>query len=243
MPILELKSYLAIPFLAAGIVAVLMMFDLMGRSERKLSPKFLRRGHKLAGLIFAVLLAILSYLCIKYVAAVGDRMSSRAVFHSVLALGLIGVLLVKILIVQFYREFMRFAPALGIITFILAFVVFFTSAGYYFLREAHEHATAEVAVAEEMRPAPMPSLEGDTASGETIYGNRCGSCHFADSEDWFIGPGLKGILAKDVLPESGRSATVENIRSQIVNPVGTMPAFTSLSEEQMADLLAYIETL
>ncbi len=243
MPILELKSYIAIPFMAAGIVAVLMMFDLMGRSERKLSPNFLRRGHKLAGFIFVVLLGVLSYLCIEYVAAVGDRMSHRAVFHGVLALGLIGILLVKILIVRFYREFMRFVPTLGIITFVLAFVVFFTSAGYFFLREAHEHGAGEVTKAEEVAQAPIPDLEGDPAGGETVYSNNCASCHAADSEDWFIGPGLKGILARETLPESGRPATLENVRSQIVNPVGAMPAFTSFSDRQMVDLLAYMGTL
>ena len=241
MPILELKSFIAIPFLAAGIVAVLMMFDLMGKSERKLSPNLLRRGHKVAGFIFIALLAVLSYLCLNYVSALGDRMSHRAVFHSVLALGLIGVLLVKILIVQFYREFMRFVPTLGIITFILAFVVFFTSAGYFFLRDAHEHGTGEVAEAEEV--VPMPDLAGDPASGEAVYSGNCASCHIADSEDWYIGPGLKGILAGETLPESGRVATRENVRSQIINPVGAMPAFPSLSDREMADLLAYMGTL
>jgi mono/diheme cytochrome c family protein len=243
MPILELKSYIAIPFLAAGIVAVLMMFDLMGRSERKLSPNFLRRGHKVAGFIFVVLLGILSYLCIEYAAAVGDRMSHRAVFHSVLALGLIGVLLVKVLIVQFYREFMRFVPALGVITFILAFVVFFTSAGYFFLREAHEHGAADVVEAQGVTPAPLPEIEGDPAGGETVFSGNCASCHASDSEDWFIGPGLKGILARETFPESRRPATVANLVSQIVDPVGVMPAFSSLSDREMADLLAYMKTL
>ena len=205
MPILELKSYVAIPFLAAGIVAVLMMFDLMGRSERKLSPNFLRRGHRLAGFIFVLLLGVLSYLCIEYVAAVGDRMSHRAIFHSVL--------------------------------------VFFTSAGYFFLRDVHEHGAGEVAEAEEVTPDPIPGPEGDPASGETVYSSNCASCHAADSEDWFIGPGLKGILVRETLPESGRPATPENVRSQITNPVGAMPAFTSFSDRQMVDLLAYIETL
>jgi mono/diheme cytochrome c family protein len=243
MPILELKSYIAIPFLASGVVAVLMMFDLMGRSERKLSPSFLRRGHRAAGFVFVVLLGILSYLCIDYVAALGDRMSHRAVFHSVLALGLIGVLLVKILIVQFYREFMRLVPALGIITFILAFVVFFTSAGYFFLREAYEPGAAEVTEAEPMAAAAVPELDGDPARGELVYSENCGSCHAADSDEWSIGPGLKGIFAKETLPESGRPATLESVRSQIINPVGAMPPFPSFSDREMADLLAYMTTL
>jgi cytochrome c553 len=242
MPILELKSYLAIPFLAAGITAVLLMFDLMGRPERKTSPDALRRGHKAAGYLFVVLLGILSYLCLAYVEALGDRMSHRAVLHSVLALGLIGVLVIKILIARFYRGLLRLVPALGITAFVLAFVVFFTSAGYFFLREAGVHGADETATAQGTS-AYVSGLEGDAARGERVYADMCGACHNADSEDWLIGPGLKGVLGKERLPESGRPATLENIRSQILSPVGTMPAITSLSDQQMADLLAYMEGL
>jgi mono/diheme cytochrome c family protein len=158
-------------------------------------------------------------------------------------LGLIGVLIVKILIVRFYRGLMRFVPPLGVTAFILAFVVFFTSAGYYFLRETSEHGAAGSVAAQTAAQAAMPDLEGDPARGEGVFAANCASCHAAGSEDWRIGPGLKGILTKKTLPESGRPATVENVWSQIVSPVGTMPAFTSFSDDEIADLLAYIKTL
>jgi mono/diheme cytochrome c family protein len=170
-------------------------------------------------------------------------MSNRAVLHSVLALGLIGVLIVKILIVQFYREFMRFVPTLGIVLFILAFVVFFTSAGYYFLMGASGRAAVEASTVAAAGEPSMPDLEGDAAAGEAVFTGNCASCHAADTEDWFMGPGLKGVLARETLSAVGKPATLENVWVQIVNPVGTMPAFTSFSDREMADLLAYMETL
>jgi hypothetical protein len=170
-------------------------------------------------------------------------MSSRAVFHSVLALGLIGVLLVKLLIVRFYRELMRFVPTLGVVTFILAFVVFFTSAGFFFLREAHSHAGGEAGVAETALPQALAAVGGDPTGGQAIFTRDCAGCHIATSEEWYIGPGLKGVLAKQTLPESRRPATAANVRSQILSPVGVMPAFTSLSDREMADLLAYLKSL
>jgi cytochrome c1 len=33
------------------------------------------------------------------------------------------------------------------------------------------------------------------------------------------------------------------VKSQILKPYQSMPAFTDFSEEEMADLLAYLETL
>ena len=77
------------------------MFALMGKTERKISATFLRRMHKSAGFIFAILLLIISYFCIRYVAMVGDQLSGRAVMHSVLSLALFIVLAIKISIVQF----------------------------------------------------------------------------------------------------------------------------------------------
>lgn len=49
MSLLYAKSILAIFFIAAGLVAVLCMFALMGRSEQKVSPRVLSITHKVAG--------------------------------------------------------------------------------------------------------------------------------------------------------------------------------------------------
>jgi mono/diheme cytochrome c family protein len=232
------------------------MFALMGRSERKVSPRVLSITHKAAGVIFTILLAVVSYLCIRYVKAVGDQMSVRAVFHGVLALGLIVVLAIKVAIVQYYREFMRFVPTLGIITFSLAFVVFFTSAGFYFLRGEGPAVMAEVtagrkapsetgrlAGSEKAGLAGEPGAEGDTQGGRALFEAKCSSCHGADSEASMFGPGLKGVLRKEVLPSSGRAATAANIVEQLRSPVGAMPPFTSLSDRDVADIIAYLKTL
>ena len=243
MPILELKSFIALPFLAVAVTAVLFMFELMGRTAVKHDPKVLKQGHRVFGYAFIVLMGLLTYLCLTYVSAVGDRMSVRAVIHSILAVGLVGVLLVKVLIARFYRDLLRMVPALGIVTFVLAFVVFFTSAGYFFLRDGHSHVAAEISGAEVTLPPPVAGIAGDAAGGQAVFVRDCAGCHAVVSEEWRIGPGLKGVLAKPTLPESGRPATPANVWSQIVNPVGVMPAFTMYSDRELADLLAYIKTL
>ena len=86
-------------------------------------------------------------------------------------------------------------------------------------------------------------VEGDVEGGRTLFDSKCSFCHFADSEKASMGPGLKGILTKESLPSSGRPATPENILEQFKTPVGTMPAFTTLSDQELSDLLAYLETL
>jgi len=233
-----MKSILGSIFLLAGIAAVLSMFILMGKQDLKINAAPLRKFHKITGLLFFILLLVISYFCIKYWIMVGDNLSTRALFHGVLALLLLIVLVMKILIVQFYRQLLRFAPALGMTVFCLAFVVFFSSAGYYWLRtacispEPGEEFTASVS-----------KSQGSIEKGTSIFASQCGSCHFADREEKKTGPGLKGLLKKGTLPSSGRPATIENVTKQIIRPFLSMPAFANLPEQDMVDLLAYLETL
>lgn len=238
MPFFLFKSILASVFLLAGIIAVICMFTLMGKTGRKVSATFLRRMHKGSGFVFSILLVVISYFCIKYWVKVGDQLSLRAVLHGILSLGLIMVLVVKLAIVQFYKQFLRFVPQMGIIVFILTFVVFSTSAGYYFLRTWCAEETVE-----HISVTPGATLEENPEKGVSLFNSKCSGCHFADKEANKIGPGLKNILKKEKLPSSRRPANIGNIKKQLKTPIISMPSFASLSEQELADLLAYLKTL
>jgi len=128
------KSILAYIFLLAAIIAVITMLSLMGKAERKVSAQLLRKIHRVAGFVFTGLFLLISYFCLKYWAMVGDQISIRAVLHAVLSFALIIILILKLSIVQFYKKFLKFIPAMGMIVFVLSFMVFSTSAGFFFLR-------------------------------------------------------------------------------------------------------------
>lgn len=237
MSIFLVKSILAIGLLAVGIVGVLAMLSLMGKSEHKTSPLVLRKLHRSMGFIFVILLIITSYLCIKYVAGVGDQISVRAAFHGVSALALIGVLAVKIVIIRWFKGLLNLVPVLGIVVFVLAFVVVTTSAGYFFVREA---GTAREVAGGGVRGEVA---RGNADSGRKVFDAECSTCHEADSDESGFAPGLKGLLKKETLPQTGRPATLENVISQLREPVGMMPSFNSLAGKDLADLIEYLKTL
>lgn len=224
-------------FFAAALGAALSMLTLMGRQNRKIKPSLLKILHKINGYIFLLLLLVISYICIKYVAGVGDRLPPRAISHSVLALFLLILFFIKILIVRFFKQFLKFVPVLGIIVLSLAFVVTATSAGFYLIRSANSFS-------ESMDDSTLPmnslELEGSAEKGKVLFQNKCSFCHYADKEENQTGPSLKGLLKKDKLPHSGRPATVENIRNQLIHPVHSMPSFKDLPDQDIADLLAYL---
>ena len=225
MPIFLLKSIMGLIFFAAALGAALSMLTLMGRQNRKMKPSLLKILHKINGYIFLI----------KYVAGVGDSLSPRAISHSILALFLLIIFFIKILIVRFFKQFLKFVPVFGMIVLTLAFVVTATSAGFYFLRSADSVSTSM-----DNSTLPVKSLEGFAETGAVLFQNKCGFCHYSDREEGQTGPGLKGLLKKEKLPHSGRPATIENVKNQLINPVSFMPSFKDLPEQDIADLLAYL---
>jgi cytochrome c2 len=234
------KSILAILFLLAAIIAVISMLSLMGKTEkeRKTSAQLLRKIHKGSGFVFSGMLLIISYFCLKYWAMVGDQLSTRAAFHVVLSLALIIIFFLKLSIVQFYKQFLRFVPIMGMIVFVLSFTVFSTSAGFFFLRTLGAQAESP-----EISEPSKTLNQGSAEKGATLFKNKCLSCHYADKEESKHGPGLKNILKKERLPSSKRQTSIDNIKKQLKTPFLAMPSFVSLSEQEIADLIAYLKTL
>lgn len=90
--------------------------------------------------------------------------------------------------------------------------------------------------------AALAAKKGDAEKGKEVF-QQCTPCHNADSTDKKMGPGLKGLFAKDKL-NNGKKVTEDNVRSQIDEGGNGMPAYKEmLSEDEKADLIAYLKTL
>jgi len=131
-----IKTIVAALFLAAGTGAFLTMMSLMGRPGKSGDTGKARKVHKVFGWLYVVLLVPLVYLGIDFLGEMGDGMSTRAVFHVVLAETLIALLLLKVLIVRFFKGFVKNAPALGMALFVLTIVIFLVTAGFFLVQTA-----------------------------------------------------------------------------------------------------------
>jgi mono/diheme cytochrome c family protein len=72
------------------------------------------------------------------------------------------------------------------------------------------------------------SLSGDDAAGETIYADNCAICHAADGSGG-SGPSLNG---------EELDAELVNV---ILNGEDSMPSFDELSDQEIADLIAWLD--
>ena len=92
-----------------------------------------------------------------------------------------------------------------------------------------------------------PQVRADDKGGEAAKGKdtfeQCSGCHNADSTEKKMGPGLKGLFAKDQLA-SGKKPTYENVLQQVNEGGNGMPGYKDLlSDQEKKDLLAYLQTL
>ena len=81
----------------------------------------------------------------------------------------------------------------------------------------------------------------EEARGAQVFHRNCAKCHYPTNTHPLHGPGLQAITKVKAMP-SGAPPTDERMTAVILHGRGMMPA-TSLDEDQLNDLLAYLHTL
>jgi cytochrome c len=86
---------------------------------------------------------------------------------------------------------------------------------------------------------------GSAVRGKEIFEKKCSICHFADSDQKKIGPGLKGISKRGTFTvNNNKKITDESLKTWIENGDSLMPPFKDVLEPaQIKDVVAYVKTL
>lgn len=119
--------------------------------------------------------------------------------------------------------------------------------------------TATAASTTATKPAASPTtgstpLAGDAAAGQTLSQSKgCAGCHSIDGSQ-MTGPTWQGLYGSQVQLDSANTVTADDayLAESILNPTAkivsgfppVMPSFQGqLSDQDVADLIAYIKTL
>jgi hypothetical protein len=225
------------------------MFEIFGRAEKKYNIDKLRKFHRLNGKLYLLLYIIIAYFCLDFLLKTKAEPSPRATFHSVFALAVFLLLCLKVSFVEIYRQFYGNVKTLGILIALLTFGMIGTSSGYYLLITKlgtdvfMKKATGE---RKQIPNGAMIIIKTDQESiekGKELYDSKCSFCHDPNSTKTIVGPGHKGILKNQLLPVSKKPATPENIIHQIRNPYRDMPSFSYLSDDDLRNIIAFLNTL
>ena len=88
------------------------------------------------------------------------------------------------------------------------------------------------------------STAGSAARGKEVFEQKCAMCHFADSDQKKIGPGLKGISKRGTFTVNGNKVTTQSLTTWIENGDSLMPGMKeTLEPGQIKDVVAYVKTL
>ena len=257
MTILFLKSILSIIMLVLAVVAIFTMFEILGRGEKRFDIGKLKKIHKINGIIYFIIFIFIAYFCLSFIISSKAELTTRSAFHSIFAITVIVLFGVKILIIRIYRQFYNQVKVFGLLIALVTFGVVGTSGGYYLLvtkfgtdmtfdkiMQYKKRGTQEKI--EKTDESQKMVIEVDAESigrGKNLFDAKCSFCHSAYSTDAIVGPGLKGVLKNPELPVSKRPAIPENVKRQLRQPFSRMPSFEYLSEGEVADIIAFLNTL
>ena len=99
--------------------------------------------------------------------------------------------------------------------------------------------TVSVSTASSVKAA---AAKGDAAKGKEVF-EQCSVCHNADSDEKKMGPGLKGLAKRKL--KNGKEVNDATLKAFIRAGGNGMPPYSEdqVSDNEMADLIAYLKTL
>jgi len=112
---------------------------------------------------------------------------------------------------------------------------------FRFMKKAASVISA-IALAAGMALAQDEKKEGNAEKGKETF-EQCGACHNTDSPEKKMGPSLQGLYKRGKL-KNGKPVNDANVKA-VINAGGNgMPAYADLlSDEEKADVIAYVKTL
>lgn len=257
MSILFFKSILSLFMIVAAMIAMFTMFEIYGRSTQKYDSAKLKMIHRVNGIIYFILFLFIAYYCVKFIMASKMELSPRATFHSIFALTILLLFALKASFIRFYRQFYGQAKLLGILIALITFGMVGTSGIYYLLvtefgssrnfdkimKSKMEGSTENIEDKDEEGKIKVMTDPESISRGKSFFEENCSFCHDPHSTKTTVGPGLIGVLKNQTLPVSKKPATPENIAKQLKNPYDRMPSFSHLQENEILDIIAFLNTL
>lgn len=256
MTLFQLKSLLSVILLLPVAFGMYTMFQVFGGGAAEHVARNKLR-HKISGYLYLSIILLISWLCTGFALTAKTEPSPRAVVHIALALSILTLFVIKLLFIRRFRPFYAQAKTIGIVIGVMSMVMIGISGGYHLLvtrfgldrtadKSVYYRLQGPLLTIVRTGGPGISMIRTDHLSidrGRTLFIARCSACHDPLSTGVIVGPGLKGVLKNPTLPKSKRPATAETIRFQLRQPLGIMPSFAYLSDDEMEDLIAYLNTL
>jgi hypothetical protein len=168
MALTGIKLLLSILFLGFACVAFFTMLHLLGTPNAP-RAKLLRIIHRASGGIAVALYVITAVMCIGGLRRTGATIPSVVALHLTFGMLFIPMILMKVVIVEKYPELRNRLFSIGMVIFVIVFVIFFTSALAPLLEGREGELTGSGARA-----------SMDLGLAKDLFVVKCAKCHRLD---------------------------------------------------------------
>jgi ferredoxin-NADP reductase len=165
--------WLGITFVFVGAINVWLILQASARVRDAKASTRLIAAHRIGGYLFIALFCVMGYFMVARLEDVDRGASARTIVHLTLAMVLSPLLFVKVLVARYYKNYYSFLLPIGLVIFVLSFVLIGITAGPYLAHQTRIQTVSLVAI--DLPPAPI-----DINLAAATMEKRCSKCHNLD---------------------------------------------------------------
>ena len=157
-------------FVVVGAVNVWLILQASARVRNARASARLIAAHRIGGYLFIALFCVMGYFMIARMRDTSSPASAGTMIHLTVAMLLSPLLFVKVLIARYYKNYYAFLTPLGLLIFVLSFVLVAIAAGPHLIRSANIRSVS-------LEEINLADATIDLTQAAATMQQRCSRCH------------------------------------------------------------------
>ncbi|MGA2597769.1 MAG: photosystem P840 reaction-center cytochrome c-551 [Bryobacteraceae bacterium] len=165
--------WLGIAFVLIGAINVWLILQVSTRVRDAKASSRLVAAHRIGGYIFIALFCAMGYFMVDRLGDSNGGVSPATTIHLTLAMVLSPLLFIKVLVARYYKSYYSFLFSIGLVIFVLSFVLIGITAGPYLAHQTRMQTVSLAAI-------DLPPVAIDMNLAAATMEKRCSKCHSLD---------------------------------------------------------------
>jgi len=157
-------------FVIIGAVNVWLILQASTRVKNARASARLIAAHRIGGYIFILMFCLMSYFMIGRMKGSSGTTSAGTMIHITVAMLLTPLLFVKVLIARYYKSYYNLLMPVGLLIFVLSFVLVAMAAGPYLIRNTNIRSVS-------LEEINLTNAAIDLSQAAATMQERCSKCH------------------------------------------------------------------
>jgi ferredoxin-NADP reductase len=214
--------WLGITFVLIGAINVWLILQASVRVRAAKASNRLIAAHRIGGYLFIALFCVMGYFMVSRLGDAGSDASPGTIIHLTLAMILSPLLFVKVLVARYYKTYYSVLMPIGLVIFVLSFVLIGITAGPYLAHHARMQTVS-------LETIDLPPAAIDINMAAATMEKRCSKCHNLDriagarkdARGWLATVNRMRMLPDSGISERDARIIVSYLASQMA-PKGTV---------------------